>query len=174
MIFFVVGWSFINLCCTSTACCSLLTWAETKWVRQLIIHGTIISSIHMVIIGISRGISQLQIPPRKEKHPPKRDCSHPDNSLACSLRSCRTWSFFLEDCENFISLVGGIYPKQHISFKVYQVLLSSGIRRSISYLFWSTTPAKLCCPFRAILRDLIRRNLILGMFVRMALICSPK
>ena len=38
------------------ACCSLLTWAETKWVRQLIIHGSIISSINMVITRTSRGI----------------------------------------------------------------------------------------------------------------------
>ena len=31
--------------------------------------------------------SQLQISPRQEKDPPKRDCSHPENSPACSLRS---------------------------------------------------------------------------------------
>jgi len=36
----------------------MLTWAETKWVRQSIIHGAIISSVNMVITGISRGINQ--------------------------------------------------------------------------------------------------------------------
>ena len=55
---------------------SLLNWTETKRVKQLIIHGAIISSINMVITGISRGMSQLQIPPRREKDPPKRDCNH--------------------------------------------------------------------------------------------------
>ena len=46
---------------TGTACYSLLTSAETKWVKQLIIYGAIIRSINMVITGISRGISQLQV-----------------------------------------------------------------------------------------------------------------
>ena len=61
VIFSMVRCSFAYPWWTGTACYSLLTWAETKWVRQLIIHGTIISSINMVITGISRGISQLQI-----------------------------------------------------------------------------------------------------------------
>ena len=56
VIFSVVGCSFIYPCWTGTACCSLLTWAETKPARQLITHGTIISSINMVIKGTSRGI----------------------------------------------------------------------------------------------------------------------
>ena len=43
-----------------------------------------------------------------------------------------------------------------------QVPPYSGIRRSISFLFWSTTPAKLCWVFGAVLRNLIPRNLILG------------
>ena len=64
--FFVFGCSFIYLCGTGTACCNLLTWAETKWVRQLIIHGTTTSSNNMVMTGISRGISQLQISPHQE------------------------------------------------------------------------------------------------------------
>ena len=62
VIFSVVGCSSIYHCCTGTACCSLLTWAETKRVRQLIIHGAITSSINMVMTGTSRGIRQLQIP----------------------------------------------------------------------------------------------------------------
>ena len=66
-----------------------------KQVRQLIIHGAITSSINMVITGISRDISQLQIHPCLEKDPPKRDCSHPKNSPAHSLRSRRIWMFFL-------------------------------------------------------------------------------
>ena len=99
-----------------------------------------------VITRISRCISQLQIPPHQEKDPPKRDCSHPKNSPAHSLRSCRIWMFFIPD----------------VSFKMVQVPPCSEIRRSISYLFWSTTPAKLCWLFRAVLRNLIPRNLIWG------------
>ena len=86
---------YIYPCWTGTACCSLLTWAEAKQVRQSVIHGAIISSINMLITGISRGISQLQIPPHQENDPPKRDFSHPENSPACSLRSYRIWMFFL-------------------------------------------------------------------------------
>ena len=55
-----------------------------------------------------------------------------------------------------------------------QVPPCSGIRRSISCLFWSTTLAKLCWLFRAVLRNLFPRNLISGVFLRMALICSPE
>ena len=93
-IFFAVSYSFIYPCWTGTAYCSLLTWAETKGVRQLIIHGAVISSINMVMTGISRGISQLQISPH-QKDPTKRDYSHPENSPAHSLRSSRIWIFFL-------------------------------------------------------------------------------
>ena len=64
--------------------------------------------------------------------------------------------------------------KQHISFKMAQVSPCSGIRRSISCLFWSTTPAKLCWLFRAVLGNLIPKSLILGVFIRIALICSPE
>ena len=55
-----------------------------------------------------------------------------------------------------------------------QVLPCSGIRRSISCLFWSTISVKLCGLFRVILRNLILRNQILGVFIRMALIGSPE
>ena len=109
MIFSVVGCSFIYPCWTDTAHCSLFSWAEMKWVRQLIIHGAIISSINMVMTGISKGISQLQIP-HCQKDPPKRDCSHP-NSLARSLRSCRIWMFFLRTVRLSFNLAGGIYPE---------------------------------------------------------------
>ena len=34
------------------------------------------NSINMVMTGISRGISQFEIPHRQEKDPPKRDCIH--------------------------------------------------------------------------------------------------
>ena len=107
----MVSCSFIYPCPTGTACCSLLTWAETKRVRQSIIHGAIISSINMVITRISRGISQRQIPSCQEKDPPKRYCSHPKNSPAHSLRSCRIWNVFLKDRETFFNLAGSIYPE---------------------------------------------------------------
>ena len=109
MIFFVVRYSFIYPCSTSAAFFSLLTWAETKWIEQLIIHGAITSSINMVITGISRDISQLQIHPCLEKDPPKRYCSHPENSPAHSLRSCKIWKTF--SWGDFLNLAGGIYPE---------------------------------------------------------------
>ena len=131
----------------------------------------------MVITGISRGISQLQILLRQEKDPPKRDWSHPKNSLAHSLRSCRRCFFedcvFLEDCETFFNLAGGIYLKQNVPFQMAQVPPCLRIRRSVSCLFWSTIPARLCWLFEAVLRN-IPRNLILGVFIRMALICSSE
>ena len=115
MVFSVVGYSFIYPCWTGTACCSLMTWAETKCVRQLIIHGAIIRSINMVITGIRWGVCQLQILLHQEKDPPKTDSSHPEDSPAHSLRSCRRCFFedcvFLEDCETFFNLAGGIYPE---------------------------------------------------------------
>ena len=111
MIFFVVRYSFIYPCSTSAAFFSLLTWAETKWVRQLIIHGVIISSINMVITRICRGFSQLKISSCQEMDPPKRDCGHPENSPACSLRYCRIWMFFLRTVRVFFNLAGGICPE---------------------------------------------------------------
>ena len=53
-----------------------------------------------------------------------------------------------------------------------QVPPCSEMRRSITCLFWSATPAKLHWLFRDVLRNLIPRNLVLEMFIRMALICS--
>ena len=64
--------------------------------------------------------------------------------------------------------------KQHISFKMAQVSPCSWIRKSISCPCWSTTPANLCWLFRAVLKNLIPRNLIWEVFIRMALICSPE
>ena len=93
MVFSVVRYSFIYLCWNGTASCRLLTWAETKRVRQLIIHGAIISSINMVITGTSRGISQPNSPSPGEGSPKER-LSPPENSPAHSLRSCRIWIFF--------------------------------------------------------------------------------
>ena len=55
-----------------------------------------------------------------------------------------------------------------------QVPPCSRVRRSISCLFWSTISIKLCWLFRDILRNLMSRNQILGVFIRMALIGSPE
>ena len=121
----------------------------------------------------SRGISQLQIPPHQEEDLPKRDCCHPKNSPAWCLRLYRVWIFF-KDCETFFNLAGGIYPETTC---LIQDGSSSSLfrdRRFISCLFWSATPAKLCWLFRAVLRNLIPRNLILGVFIKMALICSSE
>ena len=82
--------------------------------------------------------------------------------------------FFLRTVRLSLIQLEVFAQKQHISFKMGQVAPCSGIRRSISCLFWSTTLAKLCWLFRAILRNLIPRNQILGVIIRMALICSPE
>ena len=95
VIFSMVGCRFIYRHWTGTECCILLTWAETKQVGQSIIHGTIISSINTVKTRISRGISQLQIPPNQEKDALKKDSSHLEISPAHSWWSCRIWMFFL-------------------------------------------------------------------------------
>ena len=68
----------------------------------------------------------------------------------------------------------GINQLQISIARMAQVLPCSGIRRSIACLFWSTTPAKLCWLFRAILRNLTPRNQILRVFIRMTLICSSE
>ena len=161
----MVSCSFIYPCWTGTTCCCLLTWAETKWVRQLIIHGAIISSINMAITRTSRGISQLKIPSHQENHP-KRDCSHPQNSPVHYLRSCRVWMSFLRTVRLF-NLARGIYPKIICLIQDGSNPSLLGIRRSISCLFRSTIPAKLCWLLRAVLRNLIPRNLILGVFIKM-------
>ena len=117
---------------------------------------------------------QLQIPPHQEKDPPKRDCRHSENSPACSLRSCRIWNVFLRDCETFFNLAGGIYPE---TICLIQDGSSPSLFRDQKiYLLsiLSTTPAKLHWLFSSIMRNLIPRNQILGVFVGIALICSPE
>ena len=84
-IFSVVRCSSTYPCWINSAFCSLLTWAETKQVKQLITHEAITNSINMVITGFNRGISQFQILLYQEKNSPKRDCSHPEDSLAHSF-----------------------------------------------------------------------------------------
>ena len=82
--------------------------------------------------------------------------------------------FFLRTVRLSLTWLEVFTKKQHVSFKMAQDPPCSGIRRSITCLFWSTTSAKLCWFFRAILRNLIPRNLILGVFFRMVLICSSE
>ena len=164
----MVGCSFIYPYCTSTAFCSLLTWAETKWVKQLITHGTIISSIYMLITRISRGISQLQIPLSQEKDPQREIELILWDPIGFECFSWGLWDF---------NLAGGIYPETtHLIQDGSSPFLFSNqeIYLLDFSVFWSITPAKLCWLFRAILRNLIPRNLILGVFIRMALICSPE
>ena len=79
---------------------------------------------------------------------------------------------FLQTVRLFKTQLEVFTQKQHVSFKMAQVSPCSGIRRSIYCLFWSTTPAKLYWLLRAIPRNLFPRNLILGVFIRMAPICG--
>ena len=112
--FYVVGCCFIYPCWTGTACCSLLRQAGQRQKGQSTIHGAIISSISIVLTGIGRDINQLQILHCQEKDPPKRDHSHPNNSLAHLLRSYTIWMFSLRTVRLSLKvevLVGGIYPE---------------------------------------------------------------
>ena len=142
-----------------------------KWVRLLIIHGAIISSINMTITGISRDNSQPQIPLTKKRIPQRE--------IVATLKTLQLvlWDPVESECFSWglwdLTWLEVFTQKQQVSFKMAQVPRCSGIRRSISCLFWCTTSAKLCWLFRAVLRNLIPRNLILGVFIRMALICSP-
>ena len=81
-------------------------------------------------------------------------------------------NFFLRTERLYLG--GGIYPET-------AHLIQHGSSRSLfgdqeTYLLsiLESNSAKLCWLFRAILRNLILRNLILGVFVRVALICSPE
>ena len=102
----MVGCSFIYPYWTGTACCNLLTWAETKWVRQSIIHGAAISIINVVITRVSRGISHLQIFPHQEKDPQRK--------IVATLRILQLilWDPVGSECfKAFFNLVGGIYQE---------------------------------------------------------------
>ena len=79
--------------------------------------------------------------------------------------------FFLRTVRLSLPWLELFTQKQHVSLKIAQVSSCSGIRRSVSCLFWSTTCVKLIWFFRANLRNLIPRNLILGVFIRMTLMC---
>ena len=56
-------------------------------------------------------MSQLQIPPRQEKDPPKRDCNHSQELSSLFFEILQDLNVFLEDCETFFNLAGGIYPE---------------------------------------------------------------
>ena len=73
----------------------------------------------------------------------------------------------------FLNLAGGIYAEMTSLFQ--DGSSTSLFRDQNTYvLLWSITPAKLCWLVRAVLRNLIPRNLIMGVFIRMALICSSE
>ena len=163
----MVRCSFVYPCWTGTACCSLLTWTETKWVRQLTIHTAIISSINMVITGISRGINQLQIPPHQQKDPPKRDCSHPKNSPAHLLRSCRIWMFFLRTARLSLTWLE-VLPRNNMSYSRWLKSLLVQGSGDLSPVCFGVQPLLSC------VGKFILRNLILGVFIRMTLICSTE
>ena len=111
---------FIYLCWNSTACCSLLTWAEINCVKQLIIYEEIIISISMMITRASRSICQLQIAPNQEKYLPKRDCGLTEDSQARSLRCCSIWMFFLRTVKLSSTRLVVFTQTQHVTFKMVQ------------------------------------------------------
>ena len=67
--------------------------------------------------------------------------------------------------------------KRHLSFKMAQGPPCLGIRRSIlkyKLSFLKYNPCQAVVALRAVLRNLFLRNLILGVFIRITLICSPE
>ena len=170
--FSVVGCRFIYHCCTGTAWCSLLTWAETKRVRQLVIHGATISSINIMITRLVGALANSKFPSPgifpKERWQPPRELSSSFFEIMQGL------NVFLEDCETFFNLSGGIYPET-------TCLIQDGSTPSLfrdqeihplSVLKYNPCQAVLL--FRAVLRNLIPIKLILGVFIRMALICHSE
>ena len=139
-------YSFIYPCWTSTACCSLLTWAETNCGKQLIIYGEVIISNSMMITGITRGISQLQIPHHQDNDLLKRHCGHPEDSPARSL-TCRIWMFFVRTVRLSSTWLVIFTQKQHVTFKMVKVTSCSVVRSPVSCLFCSRNHAKPCCLF---------------------------
>ena len=122
-------------------------YTEIKWVGLLIVRGEIINSISMVITGVSRDINQLQVPTHQEKDPPKRDCSHPRSSPACSLRSHRICMFFLSTVRLSLTCLEVFTQKHHISFKVSESLNKSLLVqgcRDLSPLYFVIQPLPSC------------------------------
>jgi len=81
---------------------------------------------------------------------------------------------FLEDCETCFNLAGGIYPE---TTHLIQDGSSPSLLRDqeiylLSILVYN--PCQAVLAFRDILRNLISRNLIFGVFIRKALICNSE
>ena len=128
----------------------------------------------MVITGISRGISQLQISHSQEKDPPKRNFGHPKNSLAHSLRSCRIWMFFLRTVR--LSLTWLEVFTQKKTWLIQNGSSPSLFRDQEIYHLsvLKCNPCQAALALQRCLRNLIPRNLVLEVFIRMALICGPE
>ena len=136
-----------------------MTWAETKRVRH--------AAIKQHQYGITR-------------------TSRCTAAAAKSLQSCPTLCDPIDGSPPGSPVPGILQARTlkwvAISFSQLQISITrmaqvppcSGIRRSISCLFWSTSTGKLCWLFRAVLRNLNTRNQSLGVFIRMALICSSE
>ena len=125
----------------------------------------------MVIIEISRDIRQLQIPPLPEEGFPKGEIIATPRTPQLILWDPVGSEYFSWGPWDF-NLTGGIYPET--------CLIQDGSSPSlfrdqeIYLLSILETSAKLCSFFTAILRNLIPRKLILGVFIRMALICNSE
>ena len=132
--------------CNIMAFCNSVTWAEIKWVKQLIMHGATMSRISMVTTGISRGSSQLQNPPLQEKIP-KWDWSQSGGAPAQSLRSWMIYMIFLRTEKLSSTLIEALTPTQKVSFRMAQVSPCYAFKRSVACLFWNTTLAKLSIDF---------------------------
>ena len=110
----MVGCGFIYLCWTSPACCSLLTWAETTWARQLINMEHSWAASVWWWQGLVGALANSEFPIARRI---------PQRQIVATLRIVSSffeilWSLnvFLEDCEIFFNLAGGIYPETtHVS-----------------------------------------------------------
>ena len=143
------------------ACCSLVTWAETKRVRHAAIKQ------HQYDRTRTSGCTAAAAAAKSPQSCPTlcdpRDGSPPGSTVPGILQA-RT-----------LEWVAISFSQLQIPIaRMAQVPPCSGIRRSISCLFWSTSTGKLCWLFRAVLRNLNPRNRSLGVFIRMALIRSSE
>ena len=89
---------------------------------------------------------------------PKRDCGHPEDSAARSLRCGRTWMFLLRTVRLSSTWLAIFTQKQHVTFKMLQVTSCSVVRRPVSCLFCSRSHAKLCCLFLFFLKTEASRH----------------
>ena len=113
---------------------NLVTKAEIKWIKQLIMHRAIMSRISMVTIGVSKVNSHFQNLPLQEESPQK--------SGGFPAFSQRSWiiCMFFSRTKRLSSILFEVFTQnQQVSLRIAQVLPCFAVQRSIAHLFLSIT-----------------------------------